>query len=242
MRFPPLTPTVRALLVVFLVAFVAQLVSDVWLDGRLFELLSLSVYPGELRLPNLWQLVTYPLAQIPGPQGISNFLFTGFFFYWIVAGLEQQYGPRWTRRVLLVTLLGASVPSLAAGLMLGGRLDGFSFLTFGALAAGIWTMRTLRQRMSLFGQWEMTPNQALWLLVAFPALGFLASKNALHLVGDLGAMGAGILFVEMLARRPPPGATRKDDKRSRTASGARKNPHGLRAIRGGKDDDPRSLN
>lgn len=240
MRFPPLTPTVRALLVVFLVAFVAQLVSDVWLEGRLYELLSLSIYPGELRLANLWQLVTFPLAQIPGPQGISNLLFTGFLFYWIVAGLEQQYGSRWTRRVLAASLVGAALPSLAAGLLLGGRLDGFSVLTFGVLATGIWTMRTLRQRMSLFGQWEMTPNQALLFLLAFPAIGFLASKNALHLVADLGAMGAGILFVEVLARRPPGG--RPSEKRSRTASGPRKNPHGLRAIRGGKDDDPHTLN
>jgi hypothetical protein len=232
-RFPPLTPTVRALLVVFLVAFVAQLVSDVWLDGRLFELLSLSVYPGELRLPNLWQLVTYPLAQIPGPQGVSSFLFGAFFFYWIVASFEQQHGARWTRRVLGLTLLGASLPSFAVGLLLGGRVSGFSFLTFGVLAAGVWMARILRQRIALFGQWEMTPTQLLLLLLALPALEFLASKNTLHLVADLGATGAGILFVELLSRPRDGGG---GGTRDRKGSGPRKNPHGLRAIRGGKDD------
>ncbi len=240
MRFPPLTPTVRALLVVFLVAFVAQLVSDVWLGGRLFDLLSLAIYPGELRLPNLWQIVTYPLAQVPGPEGVTGFVFGAFFFYWIVASFEQQHGPRWTRRVLGLTLLGASLPAFAVGLLLGGRVSGFSFLTFGVLAAGIWMARLLRQRIALFGQWEMTPTQLLLLLLALPLLQFLASKNTLHLVADLGATGAGILFVELLARPRDGGGGTRDRK----GSGPRKNPHGLRAIRGGKDegDPPRWLN
>lgn len=239
MRFPPLTPVVRVLLLVFLGAYVAQLVSDVWLSGRLSELLTLAIYPGQVRLPNLWQLVTYPLAQIPGPQGVGSFLFSAFFFYWIVASFEERHGRRWTLRVLVMTLFGASLPAFSVGLILGGHISGFSFLTFGVLAAGVWMARILRQRIALFGQWEMTPTQLLLLLLALPALEFLASKNALHLVADLGATGAGILFVELLSRSRPGG-----DERKRKSSGPRKNPHGLRAIRGGKDesDPPEWLN
>ncbi|MEZ4253611.1 MAG: rhomboid family intramembrane serine protease [Polyangiales bacterium] len=234
MRFPPLTPVVRTLLLIFLASFVAQLVSDVWLSGRLYELLALSVYPGQPRLANLWQVVTYPFAQIPGPQGVSSFLFSGFFFYWIVASFEERHGRRWTLRVLGMSLVGASLPALAVGFVVGGRLSGFSFLTFGVLAAGVWMARILRQRIALFGQWEMTPTQLLLLFVALPVLEFLATKNALLLVADLGALGAGILFVELLSRPKDDGGS----SRPRKPSGARKNPHGLRAIKGGKDEDP----
>ncbi|MBX3250341.1 MAG: hypothetical protein KF901_24395 [Myxococcales bacterium] len=234
MRFPPLTPVVRALLAIFLVAYVAQLVSDNWLGGRLAELLMLSVPASGPTVANGWQIGTYVLAQNTSPQGVTGFLLSAVFFWLVVSPFEQLYGRKNLIRCLVMSLFGGSLPAFAVGaFFLPGYVYGFSTLTLGCFMAWAWSMRTLRQRANFFGVWEMSPTTMMLVVLGLALIQFLASGNWLHLIADLGATGAGVLFIELLSRPSAGGGPR-----TRKGSGPRKNPHGLRVVKGGKDDDP----
>lgn len=235
MRFPPLTPVVRVLLVLFVVAYVAQLVSDNWMGGRLAELLMLTVPPSGPTVANGWQIGTYIFAQDTSPRGVTSFLVSAVFFWLVVSPFELLYGRKNLLRCLAMALFGGSLPAFAFGaFFLPGYLFGFSTLTLGCLMAWAWSLRTLRKNANFFGVMEMSPTTMMLVILGLALIQFLASGNWLHLIADIGATGAGVLFVELLSR---PGAG-GGSPRKRTGSGPRKNPHGLRVVKGGKDDDP----
>ena len=59
---PTITPTVKQILIALVSVFVVQLVSENWLELRLFGWLAMQ--PGEL-MP--WQLLTYVLVNVGQP-------------------------------------------------------------------------------------------------------------------------------------------------------------------------------
>ena len=232
-RFPPLTPLVRTCLTVFLVAYVGLLIANNWLGhGELVNLLALNT--AVLWYGNAWQLVTYCLVQDPSPAGVMPFVVSSLFFWLVVAGYEQTFGRRKTMGVLLASLLGASGLAFVVGVFVPGVLYGFGPLTLGAFAAYAWAMHILGQEANFFGVMPMKPVTMIGLVLGLSLLSFLASRNVLSLVGDVGATLAGVLFTERMAK--PPGTPRRRVKRRR--SGAE-----LRVLPGGKSDDgPRWLN
>lgn len=231
-RFPPLTPLVRTCLVVFLVAYVGLLIASNWLgQGELLNLLALNT--SVLWYGNAWQLVTYCLVQDTSPSGVMPFVVSALFFWLVVAGYEQTFGRKKTIQVLLASLLGASSLAFVVGLFVPGVLYGFGPLTLGAFAAYAWAMHILKQEANFFGVMPMKPLTMIWVILGLSLLSFLASRNVLSLVGDIGATLAGVLFTERMAR--PPGAPRKPKRRRGSAD--------LRVVQGGKSDDgPRWLN
>ncbi len=231
-RFPPMTALVRTCLVVFLTSYVGLLIAVNWLGhGELLQLLALNTTA--LWYGNLWQLVTYCLVQDPSPAGVMPFVVSALFFWLVVAGYEQTFGRRKTLQVLLASLLGASGLALLVGIVVPGMLYGFGPLTLGAFAAYAWAMHILRQEASFFGVMPMKPLTMIGIILGLSLLGFLASRNLLALVGDVGATVAGVLFTERMAR--PPGAPRRPKRRRGSAD--------LRVVQGGKSDDgPRWLN
>ena len=231
-RFPPLTPTVKTLLVVFLGTYVAQLISDVWLGGELFALLALDMRAGAtVRL--VWQVATFPFATPPGPAGVMPFLISSLFFWLIVSPFEQTFGRARTIQVLLFGAVGALLPALAVGLFFGGVLYGFGSLTLAAFMAWAWAMRLTRQEANFFGVMPMSPTQMMLVVLGLVLLNFLASQNFVLLAADLGATGGGILFTEWISK--PPAAKRE---RKKSGGRRRKNDLGLKVIQGGKDDAP----
>jgi hypothetical protein len=217
---PRITPTVKQILIGLLVAYVAQLVLENWFELRVFGWLAMT--PGAL-LP--WQLVTYVAVDRNNPL---MFLITLLFTSWSLTTFDLTFGPRRTLQLCLASVLGASVPAWIVGFALDTAtpLYGATPLLYGGIAAMCWL--DLSRPVSLFGALTMTAQQLLLLLVGIAVLMFLFDKNVIHLVGELGALGGGILYARWLRRprtprKPPP-------SRRPPRSG------GFKVIKGGQDE------
>jgi len=252
-RFPPLTPVVRVLLIVFVIGYVWLLIASNWLgvptlpfdlalvmngpflDGGLAATLGFHADTPAFRIPNLWQVATYVLGADTSPRGVLPFIVQVVFFWLVVSPFELAFGKRRTIQVLVLSLFCGSAPALLFGLGLGGYLMGFSTLILGPLAAYVWMLRIKDQDANFFGVMQMKPAMMIGVVLFLSLLFFLASRNFMELVADLGATAGGIVFMERMSRPP---------KRKRKQSGGRKRPAGFRVIEGGKgdDDEPRWLN
>ena len=128
------------------------------------------------------------------------------------------------------------LPSLTLAQLPGSPpLFGSHPIWFGAIAAVTWLYRD--QQISLFGMLAMSARRFLLLLLGMSVLMFLASKNHIQLVADLGAVAGGVGFVRWMKRPRSPRAARKPSSRAR----------GFKVIRGGGgaeggDDRPKWLN
>jgi hypothetical protein len=230
--FPRLTSTVKALIIGLLGAYVAQLVLHNWLGVPIASWLAMQ--PASLAA---WQLVTYVVIDLGHPL---MFLIGLLFIWWALSPFEIAYGPRRTLQLCLAVTLGASLPAWLMGFVIAGSpvLFGSHVLWFGGITATTWLYRG--RQMSLFGIGSMTGQQFLLVLVGLSVLMFLASKNHTQLIGDLGAMGSGILFMRWLMRprgRSPVGRSRKKGPSARAK--------GFRVIDGGgsdPDERPKYLN
>lgn len=234
--FPPLTPFVKKLLIGLFAFFVTELIVQNWVGLPVFEILSLDAsHPG---LATVWQLGTYVLVPPPGPQSVVMVLIGLVFLWWILAPFEARFGPKRTAQLALVTVVGGSLPALAAGVAFpqGARLAGYGPLLIGSIAAVVWDARARTDQLLLFGVVPMRPVYLVYLVVGFSVLMFLASGNVVELVGDLGGVGAGIGFVHWL--QMPPKARRGPN------GGRGRKPNPFHVVPGGRDDDerPRYLN
>jgi hypothetical protein len=227
LALPRLSAVVKKLIIGLLVAYIAQLVLENWLGLPISSLLALT--PGG---PALWQLLSYVLVVDRGNPVM--FLIGLLFIWWALSPFEIGYGPKRTLQLCLASTLAASVPAYLVGFAAPGSppLYGSSGLWFGGMAATTWLYRD--QQMSLFGMMPMTGRQFLLLMVGISVLMFLASKNHIQLVADLGAIAGGIAFVRWMKRPRRPTAVRRPAAR----------PRGFKVIEGGggDDDHPKWLN
>ncbi len=216
---PRITPTVKQILIGLLVAYVAQLVLENWLDLRVFGWLAMT--PGGF-MP--WQLVTYVLVDRNHPV---MFLLGLLFISWSLSQFDITFGPRRTWQLCFAAAVCASVPAWMLGFVLSDAtpLYGATPLWYGGIAATSWLDRG--RPVSLFGAVSMTAQQFLLLLVGISVMMFLASKNETQLVGDLGALGGGILFARWLRK---PRGPRKPPPRKAPRTG------GFKVIQGGQDE------
>ncbi|MEM6955513.1 MAG: hypothetical protein AAF645_07475 [Myxococcota bacterium] len=228
-NFPPLTPLVKTLLFVLWGCFIAQAVLVVWLDQEWPLLLMLEPVPS---VRTAWQLFTYPFLSTGDPLAMA---ISSLFFWWVVSPFEMRFGKPHTLKLLAVITVLAAIPVLIAGTILGGGRITIGPLVsvhahiVGAIAAFAWAHR-FGGTMSIFGMFTLTAKQVIAALVLWSALYFLATRDITNLLADIGAVGAGVFYIERLSRPPKQPKKKSVDRK------------GLKVIRGGgggsDDDDP----
>jgi len=231
LRFPPLTPFVKKLLIALFGAWIAQIVLQNWAGVPIFEVLALNT--ARLWVHTLWQLGTYVLAFPTGPQAVFSMLITLVFLWWMLAPFEQRFGEKRTIQLCVIAALSSAILALIVGLLVPSpsALYGAQAILLGSIAAFAWSYRG-QGRMSLFGVIDMKPVHIIYLVLALSVLMFITSGNAISLAADIGAIGGGMGFIEWL-RRPP----RRHRRRKR-----RKTKSSFDVVRGGRADEPRWLN
>ncbi len=229
-RFPPLTPLVKKLLIALFATYLGQILVQNWLGQEVFSFIALNT--AAVGVSTVWQLFTYVFAAPTTTNYVFSMLISLVFLWWMLAPFEQRFGPRRALQLCVVATLGAALPAIAIGLAFGSAdaLYGTTPLLLGTIAAFSWSYRG-QGRMSFFGVIDMKPEHIIWLVLGMSLLIFLTSGDLVHLVADLGAVGAGIGFIEWL-RRPP----------STERRGPRKRSGGFRVISGDRDDGPQWLN
>jgi membrane associated rhomboid family serine protease len=231
-RFPPLTPFVKKLLIALFATWILQILLQNWAGVPTFALFALNTNsPG---IPTLWQLVTHVFAFPTGPQAVFSMLITLLFLWWMLAPFEQRFGDKRTLQLCVVSALSAALLGLLVGILVPNpsSLYGAQAIVLGTIAAFAWSYRG-QGRMSFFGVIDMKPVHIIYLVLAFSALMFITSGDAVALAADLGAIGGGIGFIEWL-RRPPKRRQRRVPRGQRRSS--------FDVVQGGRSDEPRWLN
>jgi len=238
-RFPPLTPFVKKLLIGLAATFVVTLLAEKLAGVPCFELLALAPTIG---IYSAWQIFTYVLVYPPEPGSVLSLGIGLVFLWWMAGPFEQRFGATRTVQLLLVGTVAAGVTTLIAAQLLP------SSITFGmspfymAIVAGYAISLPRNARLSFFGILPLKPMGIIWLFIGLSALMHIAADDWAGLMGDLAAVGAGVLFMKWILR--PQRAKPKKKKKN----GSRRS-HGFRVIEGGADDDddddggpPRYLN
>lgn len=199
---PPLTPTVKKLIVGLLVAFVVELVAENFLHLPWVRTLALdTTHLGPL---TLLQLFTYPLVEGANVMG----MLIGLFFMWmILSPFEVTFGSKHTIELIVCGTVVAGIITLLVALvapMPGYFLFGSNTIAYAGIAAMTQVIRN--GKIMLFGVLPMTGQQLLLAMVGISFLVFIASPNHdyLTLVSALSAMAAGIGYVRYMARAPKP--------------------------------------
>lgn len=219
-RFPPLTPVVKIWLATTLAAMIGLMIGHNFLGMDVANRIALS---SRLGLETLWQVVTYPLAQSPDPQGLTGYLISAVFFWLVVSPYELQWGRRMLIQLLVAITLGAAVFALVVGLFFPGMVFGFGPHVLGVIAAYAWAIRH-RGQLSFFGVLPMKAVHLIGLCVFLSLLQFLASGDVMGFAADIGGVGVGVFFMWRLERPKP---SKKEDKKKGSTS------H-LQVIDGGK--------
>lgn len=206
--FPPLTPFLRKLLIGLAGFYVAELILQNWLGLPVYQWLALT--PTELGPQILWQVFTHVLVWPPGPEAVFGVMISLVFLWWMIAPFEARFGERRTLQLCLVSALAAALPALIVGIVFPqpARLSGTSPLLLGAIGAFAWSLRG-RGTLSFFGVLPMRPEQIILLVAGVSVVFFLASRNVLDLVANLGALAGGVGFVQWMRRPPRRGVRRK---------------------------------
>ncbi|NOY94047.1 MAG: rhomboid family intramembrane serine protease [Deltaproteobacteria bacterium] len=211
LRFPPLTPLTKFLLLLLFGVYLAEIIAENWLGVPAFALLSLNaVNPG---LPTLWQPLTYAFAWPTDTEHLFSMLLTLLFLWWMVPPFEQSFGRRRTIQLLITTTLSAALLALVAGLFFSGAapLYGAGSALLGLIAAFAWAFRH-RGQMSFFGVLPMKPVNIIYIALGFSVLVFLMTKDFVGLMADLGAIGGGVLFAEWMSAPKKPKKPKKRRK------------------------------
>lgn len=226
LRFPPLTPAVRALLIALSSLFVLGAVLQNFLDVPIYYWLALSTR--SLSPATLWQLITHVMVVPPDPGVLFSFALSLLFIWLILAPFEARYGQARVLQLTLVSAVSSAIPALLVGQFFpnfAGSLAGPHTITLAAIAGYAATLPP-QAEMSFFGVLPMRAKHLMAIIVAFSVIGFLTTRNAAQLAADFGAIGGGVLFCKYWLHRTPSYKPRK----------GRGGPK-LRAIPGGNDRD-----
>jgi len=208
LRFPPLTPLTKFLLLGLFGTYIAAIIAENWLSVPAFALLSLNAV--HIGLPTLWQPLTYVLAWPTDVDHLFGMLLTLLFLWWMVPPFEQSFGRRRTIQLLIATSLSAALLALVTGMFFSqaAPLYGAGSALLGLIAAFSWAFRHKGQ-MSLFGVLPMKPLHIIFIALGFSLLVFLMSKDFVGLMADLGAVGGGVLFAEWMSAPKKPTRPKK---------------------------------
>lgn len=233
-RFPPLTPFVKKLIILLVGVFVGLAIFDVWFAVPATRLLALTT---DLGIHTIWQLFTHPFITPPQPSSVMGLIISLVFIWWMLSPFEHQYGRRRLIQLCLFGTFASALPALAVGQFLGNAymLYGFDVWAMAAIGAMVWSNRH-RDHLSFFGVLTLKPMMFLYLFAGIDLLVFLVDRNPVRFVASLGSLGGGIAFSEWMTRPLKP----KPSKKPR-----RKNDLGFKVIDGGKSDEderPKYLN
>lgn len=241
-QFPPLTPTVRTLLVVLVVFFLGQTAAEGVLGIPLASWAAL--WPG-VHVELAWQWATYWLvALVQRPEDIFWHAVSLFVLYWSLSQFEREHGRTRLLGLMAAGVIGGALPTMIAGALLPdlfGVAAGPSVLFYAWLGAF-----AVLQRGAKIGLWVVAlPAVSAWTMVGamivLSALQAAWTHNFSGLVLSLGAIGGGVVFARIVSR----------SAQSAKASGGppkkRAGRPNLKVIEGGgagssDDDKPRWLN
>ena len=227
LRFPPLTPAVRALLIALGCLFVLGAVLQNFLGVPVFQLLSLTTT--RISPATGWQLFTHVLAVPPVPGIVFSLALSLAFIWLILAPFEARYGQAKVIQLAAVAALAAGFPALLVGQLvpsMAGNLSGPETITLAAIA-GYAVMLPPQAEVSFFGLFPMRAKHLIMLVIGLSVLGFLTSRDAAQLAADGGAIAGGIGFCKWMQRAP-----RRKPKRPGVRGGGR-----LHAVKGGAGVD-----
>jgi membrane associated rhomboid family serine protease len=234
--FPPLTPVVRAILIVLFASFVVQSLLEGMVGIELSHWLALHTTIG---VPLAWQWATYPLVEMPGPgavfaRGIALLLIYAFGGY-----VESHLGRNRTIQLAIVSVVGGAILPLAFGLIFPAFADalaGGTAITWALM--GAFAVITRGAPVGFFLMPTMSAWAAIGVFLVITALSSMWERTPMPLLAAVSALVAGVLFTRWLERRPPP-----RPKKS-SGSGRRRGPSHLSVIPGGQSDEekPRWLN
>lgn len=232
--FPPLTPVVRAMLIVLFASFVVQSLVEGAFGIQTSDWLALH---NDIGLPLAWQWATYPLVEAPGPSAVFARGIDLLLIYMFGAYVESHLGRNRTIQLVLVSIVGGAILPFVFGVLFPAfsiPLMGGTVITWALL--GAFAVITRGAPVGFF----MMPNLSAWaaigIFLVIVALQSMWARTPVPLLAAISALVTGVLFMRWIERRPPK-AKKNNPPRRRGAS------H-LSVIPGGQSDDdrPRWLN
>lgn len=250
-RFPPLTPTVKKLLIVLAGAFVLSAVLENVGGLPVFAWLSLDLRldPDGSYLNFIWQPFTHALVWPPVPESLLYAGFSLLFVYLTLAPFDHAFGARRTWELVICGTVAGAIAAvlLALALNLAGVvlspeayfLSGPGSMIFAAFGAFPVLMRGGEIYFMFIVR--MKAWHTVLVGLGLSALAAVLAKNPHVFAMDAGALGAGVAYATWLTRPRP---AKKAPAKKRRTSGPE-----LRVLRGGAssdanndDDQPRWLN
>ena len=260
-QFPRLTPTVKKLMILLAVSFVATAVLSNVLSVPVFQWMALDVTfmsrigvataTGEpwwpAVLPLIWQPLTYWLIWPPVPQSFLNAGLTLLMIYFFHSPFEEAYG---AKRMLQISAVGVLASALGC-LLVGAALFPWVLEPMGQMpvyGAGVMVDAVIGAFPILFAgrslylipfPFQIKPWAFVGLALGLVALQAVLASDPFIFVSGACAMGGGLAFAKWMTR--PRGSKRPDlGIRKKRRSGPN-----LKVLKGGMDDDdepPRWLN
>lgn len=192
MRFgPPLTPTVRLLLIINSAVFVVQFLLDMFATDYLIYFFALQ--PGDINHLQLWELITYAFLH----GSIFHLLFNMLALWMFGSELEGYWGSKTFLRFYLFSCFMGGVLTYVVH-MLGfpqGIVLGASGGIFGLLIAFamIWPNREI-YFMALF------PIKAKYLVLILMVIIFFSDKGNIAHMAHFGGLIGGFLYLKFIQK------------------------------------------
>lgn len=251
-KFPRLTPTVKKILLVMAVAFVATAVLENVVGVPVFSWLALDVslfgdvrqlpdgtpwWPALLRLA--WQPVTYWLVWPPRPDFLFSAGLSLLFTYFFLSSFEEAYGPKRVLQISAVGVLSSGVGCTLVSLVYPTE----SFVYGGSVIVdaviGAFPILFAGRKLYLIPfPFAIKPWAFVGVALGLAALGAVLATDAYVFLSAAFALGGGLLFAKWMTRPRGPQRPNLGPKKKRKRGGPN-----LTVLEGGADDDrPRYLN
>ena len=234
-RFPRLTPTVKKLLVLLAIAYVATAVVQNLFGVPLFGYLALDVGTQAQRIGWAWQPLTYWLTYRPSPDALLSIGIELLFVYFFLAPFEESFGAKRTLQLTAVGVAAFALGGLALSVVLAPMpvgppahpvygAAGIALAAFGAFPVIAGNREILFMFVIPMKVWT-----AIVAGLAVSALLAVYARDPFILATYAAALGAGVGYAKWLVRPRRPKRPAKP--------GPRRRPD-LRVVRGGADDEP----
>ena len=235
-RLPPLTPTVKKMLIFLASSFVIVAVLQNLAGIGVFGWLALDVSHGAVADPvwlNLaWQPLTYWTVYPPVPNALMNFTFILIGIYFFLGPYEEMFGVGKMIGLCVAGVLASAIGCIALGFVVPHTMPIAGASPIALASLGAFPIIAGDRKILFMFVVPMSGWAVVGLTLAGSALVAVLSTDPFIFVSSAAALGAGIAYTYVLTRpksSPPP--------RKRRTSGP-----DLRVVRGGADDEPRWLN
>lgn len=189
----PMTPVVKRILVILVVAWIVQVVAERWMSWPwIGEALALT--PARVASDLwVWQLGTY--MWLHSPTSFTHILFNGMFLWMFGGSLEQRWGGRAFLKFYLLCGLGAGLVVLIAGWLFypDTPVLGASGAIYGLVAA--WAITEPERIVYLFGVFPIKGKHFALIPIVFALADFLVQGEGTSHAAHLGGLATGALLV-----------------------------------------------